>query len=225
MTHLLEDHGQRLVQLSVSKRNLSGASKNHLTGFFVFGDGDGRIVGSESHLEFNFALCLAARSDTADLHEQVLFNWKDLKGEVHKHYFDFVVTQTDGSRVAYTVKPLVWLNGEFAETIPEIAHQARKSGQFTDVRLLTDEDLDRVSLFNAELLHACRNAVIEHDEVAKSVLRKMISVTTLGALVAETRLEGNGFRALVRLIRSRHLKLRAHEHISYDAAVYKAKQP
>ncbi len=225
MTHLLEDHGQRLVQLSHSKRNLSGASKNHLTGFLVFGDGDGRIVGSESHLEFNFALCLAARPDTADLHEQVLFKWNNLEGEVRDHYFDFVVTQVDGSRVAYTVKPLAWLKGEFAETIPQIAFQARKSGQFTDVRLLTDEDLDRVSLFNAELLHACRTAVIEHDEVARHVLSNMTGITTLGALVAETRLEGNGFRALVRLIRSRHLKLRAHEHISYNASVYKTKQP
>ncbi|QCO54444.1 hypothetical protein EOK75_00575 [Pseudorhodobacter turbinis] len=225
MTHPQENYGQRPVQPSHSKRNLSGASRNHLTGLFVFGDGDGRVVGSESHLEFNFALCLAAHPDTADLHEQVPFEWRDLEGKAHKHYFDFVVSCVGGKRVAYTVKPVVGLKGTFAETMPHIAQQARESGHFSDVRLLTDADLDQVSLFNAKLLHACRAAQPEHDLAALRVVQNMTGVTTLGALVAETGLQGNGFRAMVRLLRSGHLKLRDHEHISYEAAIYKAKQP
>lgn len=225
MTHPRENYGQQLVQPSLAKRNLSGSSRNHLTGFIVFGDGQGRVVGSESHLEFNYALCLAAHPDTVDLHEQVPFEWRDLNGKLRDHHFDFVVTRADGKRIAYTVKPMVWCKGEFAETIPHIAHQARNSGLFTDVRLLSDADLDQVLLFNAKLLHACRAVVREHDEAARLVLQAMSGVTTLGALVAQTGLQGDGFRALVRLIRTRHLRLRDHERISYDAAVYKAEQP
>lgn len=223
MTCLQHHSGQRLVTASHSTRKVSGSSKNHLTGFFVFGDGEGRVVQSESHLEFDYALCLAAHPDTADLHEQVPFEWCDPDGKLRKHYFDFVVTRVDGKRIAYTVKPLVGCRGKFAETIPHIAQQARKSRLFEDVRLLTDADLDQVSLFNAKLLHACRAMHPEHDTVASAVVRNMQGVTSIGDLVTETGLFGDGFRALVRLIRSGHLRLRDHEAITYGAAIYKAK--
>jgi hypothetical protein len=227
MTNPAKNYGQRLVLPSLSPRNLSGASKNHLTGFFVFGDGKGvdRVVGTESHLEFNYGLCLAAHHDTVDLQEQVLFEWRDSAGDLRDHFFDFVVTRSDGSKLAYTVKPMVWNRGEFAEDMPHIAEQARESGRFTDVRRLSDTDLDQVSLFNAKLLHACRAEVPDHDAVARSVVRDMSGEVTLRMLVELTGLKGDGFRALVRLIRSRHLRLRNHEHISYDAALFKAAQP
>lgn len=223
MTCLQHHSGQRLVTASHSTRKVSGSSKNHLTGFFVFGDGEGRVVQSESHLEFNYALCLAAHPDTADLHEQVPFEWCDPDGKLRNHYFDFVVTRADGKRIAYTVKPLVGCRGKFAETIPHIAQQARKSKRYEDVRLLMDADLDPVSLFNAKLLHACRAPCPEYDAVATTVVRAMQGVTTIGALVTEIGLYGAGFRALVRLIRSRHLRLRDHGAITYGAAIYKAK--
>ena len=227
MTNPPKNYGQRLVLPSLSPRNLSGASKNHLTGFFVFSDGKGvnRVVGAESHLEFNYGLCLAAHPDTAYLQEQVLFVWRDPVGDLRDHFFDFVVTHSDGSKLAYTVKPMVWNRGEFAEDMPHIAEQARASGRFSDVRLLSDTDLDRVSLFNAKLLHACRAGVPAHDAVARSVVQGMAGVVALRVLVEQTGLAGDGFRALVRLIRSGHLRLRNHEHISYDAALFKAAQP
>lgn len=227
MTNPPKNYGQRLVLPSLSPRNLSGASKNHLTGFIVFRDDKGvdRVVETESHFEFNFGLCLAAHPDTAYLQEQVLFVWRDPLGDLRDHFFDFVVTRSDGSKLAYTVKPMVWNRGEFAEDMPHIAEQARESGRFTDVRLLSDTDLDQVSLFNAKLLHACRAEVPDHDAVARSVVRDMSGEVTLRMLVELTGLAGDGFRALVRLIRSRHLRLRNHEHISYDAALFKAAQP
>lgn len=227
MTNSPKNYGQRLVLPSLSPRNLSGASKNHLTGFIVFRDGKGvdRVVETESHFEFNFSLCLAAHPDTAYLQEQVLFVWRGPLGDLRDHFFDFVVTRSDGSKLAYTVKPMVWNRGEFAEDMPHIAEQARASGRFSDVRLLSDTDLDRVSLFNAKLLHACRAGVPAHDAVARSVVQGMAGVVALRVLVEQTGLAGDGFRALVRLIRSGHLRLRNHEHISYEAALFKAAQP
>jgi hypothetical protein len=227
MTNPPEDKRQPLVLPSLSPRNLSGASKNHLTGFFVISDGMGlgRVVGAESHFEFNFGLCLATHPDTSDLQEQVRFEWRDTDGDLHDHFFDFVVTCTDGARIAYTVKPLVWNRGTFADNIPHIAQQARASGQFSDVRLLSDADLDQVSLFNAKLLHACRAVVPDHDATSMIVVRNMDGMATMRTLVEQTGLKGDGFRAMVRLIRSRHLRLRNHEHISYDALLYKAAQP
>ncbi len=182
MTNPPKNHGQRLILPSLSPRNLSKASKNHLTGFFVLGDGQGvdRVVGTESHLEFNYGMCLAAHPDTLDLQEQVLFEWRDPAGDLRDHFFDFVVTRTDGSKLAYTVKPMVWNRDAFAENMPHIAEQARASRRFSDVRLLSDTDLDRVSLFNAKLLHACRAEVPDHDAVARSVVRDMSGEVTSG---------------------------------------------
>ncbi len=141
--------GLRNVKSTAAARNISKASKKHMSGFFVFGDGEGRIVGSESHLEFNVALCLSAHSDTCDLHEQVPFGWQDADGKQRTHYFDFVVTKADGKRIAYSVKPLALFRGTFAETIPQIAEQAKNSGHYADVGLFTEEDLDPAMLFNA----------------------------------------------------------------------------
>lgn len=113
------------------------------------------------------------------------------------------------------------IRGSFAETIPQIADQAKRSGQYADVRLFTDQELDAAMLFNAKLLHACRAPIAEHDAVAREVVRNMTGIATVEQLVAETGLLGDGFRAIVRLIRDRTLRLRRHEHISYAAAVYR----
>lgn len=231
MTTPPENKRQPLVLPSLSPRNLSGASKHHLTGFFVIGDGLGmgmgldRVVGAQSHFEFNFGHCLATHPDTLDLHEQVQFEWRNTDGNLHNHFFDFVVVRTDRQRIAYTVKPLFWNRGRFADDIPHIAQQARASGEFSDVRLLSDADLDHVSLFNAKLLHACRAVVPDHDATSMIVVRNMDGIATMRTLVEQTGLKGDGFRAMVRLIRSRHLRLRNHEHISYDAQLFKAAQP
>lgn len=215
--------GLRTVRPSLSKRNVWGSSKSHLTGLIVHGENEGRIVGAESHLEFNVALCLSTHPDTADLVEQVEFDWRDEQGGIHTHYFDFAVTQHDGQRIAYTVKPIFRCCGSFAETIPYIADQAKASGEFDDVRLFTDEDLDPIMLFNAKLLHACREAISDVDLLVQEVVRSISQPVSLGELVTTIGLKGDGFRALVRLIRTQHLRLRNHEHISYSAMVYKGK--
>lgn len=221
MKSSFETRGLRNVQQTLAARNVSAASKGHLSGFFVFGEDAGRIVGAESHLELNVAFCLSAHSDTADLREQVPFGWQDATGKARTHYFDFVVTTRDGELIAYSVKPLALFTGRFAETIRQVAQQAKSSGQYADVRLFTDKDLDAAMLFNAKLLHACRAPIADHDALARQVARNLTGVTTLEQLVVETGLGGDGFRAVVRLIRDRTLRLRRHERISYAAEIYK----
>jgi hypothetical protein len=214
--------GMKNVLPTLAKRNVSHSSKSHLSGFHVFGDGAGRIVGAESHLEFNVALCLDAHHNTADLHEQVPFDWLDELGRRRTHYFDFVVTTLSGDRVAYSVKPLAKCKGRFADDMQAIAEQATQSRDYAQVRIFTDQDLDPVMLFNAKLLHACRTPVAYPDAKAREVLESLTGVVTIAELVSQIGLLGDGFRAVVRLLRGKKLRLHRHEHISYTATVYKS---
>lgn len=65
----------------MSARNVWGASRSHMSGLIVHGDGQGRIVGAESHLEFSLALCLSAHPDTRDIEEQVPCESRDEAGK------------------------------------------------------------------------------------------------------------------------------------------------
>ncbi|KIC07218.1 hypothetical protein RA19_24775, partial [Leisingera sp. ANG-M1] len=196
----------------------------HFTGHVVSGEGPGRIIQIESHHELQGFHCLAARPETGEIYEQVGFEWHDEYGELHTHYFDFVVVQTDGAIIAYSVRPSYGVSDAFFEEMCRISDQARKAGFVADVRLLTEEDLDPIELFNAELLHSVRDEDPEADEAARKAVRDMQGIETLEALRDRAGCGAMGFRALIRLIRSRHLQLVSHERISPKSQVFKREQ-
>lgn len=214
---------RRLPQPSTAMRAVSRTSQFHFNGQTVIGDGPGRLVLTDSRLEMNWLKVLLARSDTADLHEQVMFEWHDFDGICHNHFFDFVVSHTDGNTIAYTVRPEARTGGSFAETMPQIAKQARTSHLYHDVRLLTDKMLDPIELTNAWLMHGMRTPEPVADDAAATVLAGMNGIATLSALAKATGLSGQGYRALVRLISSQHLLTVRHERIDLKTEVYKRK--
>ncbi|MDE4099702.1 hypothetical protein [Phaeobacter gallaeciensis] len=221
MSYPFQQGSIRLPDPSLADRDVPAASKGHFTGQIVLGDGPGRITQLESHHELQACLCLAARPETDEICEQVGFEWYDADGELHTHYFDFVVVQTDGAIIAYSVRPSYGVSDAFFEEMCRISDQARKAGFVADVRLLTEEDLDPVELFNAELLHSVREEDPEADEAARKAVRDMQGIETLEALKDRTGCGAMGFRALIRLIRLRHLQLVSHERISLKSQVFK----
>ncbi|MFV1594056.1 hypothetical protein VWZ88_15995 [Phaeobacter sp. JH20_36] len=224
MSYPFQQEGIRLPEPSLANRDVAAASKGHFTGHAVLGDGPGRIVQLESHHELQFCLCLAARPETGEIYEQVSFEWHDADGELHPHYFDFVVVQTDGAVIAYSVRPTYGVSDAFFEEMCRISDQARKAGFVADVRLLTEEDLDPVELFNAELLHSVREEDPEADEAARKAVRDMQGIETLEVLRDRAGCGAMGFRALIRLLRSRQLQLVSHERISPKSQVFKREQ-
>ena len=218
------DPPPKLAARSTANRRIIRHSREHCMGQVTVGPGAGRVVHLESHLELCWCLTLMSRDSTADLREQVKFDWEDEIGKMHPHWFDFVVTEEGGSRIAYSVKPQVRVSPRFLNEMSQIAHQARESGFVDDVRLLTDENLDRIDLFNAKLFFAYRRAESEADRLACEIHEAMSGVCKLGELVACFDVAGDGFRAFVRLIQSGHLKLVRHEQISLNSNVFKAKQ-
>ncbi|MDE4276779.1 hypothetical protein PXK58_20925 [Phaeobacter gallaeciensis] len=221
MSYTLQQGGIRLPEASLADRNVAAASKGHFTGHIVLGDGPGRITQIESHHELKACLCLAVRPETDEIYEQVGFKWYDEDGELHTHYFDFVVVQTDGEVFAYSVRPSYGVTDAFFEEMCRISDQARTEGFVTDVRLVTEEDLDPVALFNAELLHSIREEDPEADAAARKTVREMEGIETLETLRDITGCGAMGFRALIRLIRSRNLQLVSYERISPKSQVFK----
>lgn len=215
--------GLRLPTNSRGNRRVPLLSKGHFTGHIVAGNGAGVVVETESYLELNWCLCLLSREETVSLVEQVAFEWHDRDGEWRTHYFDMVVTQRDHRAIAYTVKPEAKVTDGFQREVAWIAAQARTSGFASDVRLLSDTDLDPVELHNAQLLHGLRVPDPEADTAAVSVFNAMSGVSTLADLSVRIGLDARGFRALIRLIRSHHLHLVHHEKINHISEVYKGK--
>ncbi|EPX76421.1 hypothetical protein [Salipiger mucosus] len=214
----------RLPDPSLADRDVAIASKGHFTGQIVLGDDHGRLVQLESHDELECCLCLAIHPQTQDLFEQVELEWHDEDGEVHSHYVDFLVVRRDGRRVAYAVRPRARQKIAFLEELSTVASQAVEYGAVTDFRLLTKHDFDPTTRHNARLLHAVRARDAAADAAAADVVREMTGVRSLADLTQEIGLGAMGFRALLRLVRSRHLELERHERIAPASNVFNGKQ-
>lgn len=210
-----------LHQPSLADRRVPSASKASFTGHLMVGGWPGRVLYTASWLELRWAYCLDVHPTTAAIREQAAFNWRDRDDVVRTHYFDLLVDQVDGRRVAYSVKPEVRLKEPFLSALSLIAHQAREGGFVDDVRLLTDADLDPVELDNAMLMHAWRAPDPHTDRAALEILQAMSGVETLGTLAGRINLGAAGRGALIRLIRSDHLRLLRHELITAASPMFK----
>lgn len=207
----------RLPAPSVAARKVSRGAKGHFSGSLIVGDDEGRVMEVESHTELLVALVMLARHDVVALENQVPFRWIDPDGNERTHFFDFRVTFRDGGRIALIVKNRKKLKDAKAlETASRIAGQV--TSVFADrVCLVTDEDLDSVEVYNAELIYSVRDTDPEADAAVRRVVADTAGAVRVGDLVDATGLRGRGFRAVVRLIRSREMQLVRHERIDYDA--------
>ncbi|MCF6432311.1 hypothetical protein L1069_15545, partial [Leisingera sp. MMG025] len=131
---------------------------------------------------------------------------------------------SDGAIIAYSVRPTYGVSDAFFKEMCRISDPARKAGFVADARLRTDEHLDPVVLFNTGPLHSVRKEDPEADEAARKAVQDMQGIETLEALKDRTGCGALGFRALIRLIRSRHLQLVSHERISPKSQVFKREQ-
>lgn len=215
--------GRSLPEFSRGNRKTQVGSTKNFTGCAVLGDGPGYRVNTESHLEAQATLLLAARTTTLELVEQVEFEWYDQDGEYHSHYIDLVATQADGQDVGYAVRPTKRASPDYIKKLARIKEQAVHQGVLDDLRLFTEKDVCPVEWHNAKLFHGVRRVDCFADPVAQDVAGRLVGVTTIGDLVDQTGLEGMGFRAIVRLIRSGHLQTVRHERIEHTTEVFKVR--
>jgi hypothetical protein len=189
----------------------------------VIGGTPPRQIHCESNPERKCALMLLARRDVADVVEQPPAVWfVDADGRNKRHTFDFFVTMTDDTTVAVEVKPLDKVEKHhWRERLRRIAEQA--DGFADRYVLVTEANLPPNAVYNAALLHAVRRDIQpEHDEQIRRLTADLHGQVTVADLVARSGLEGDGFRAIARLIGAGELVAVRGGRIDYPTFVSRA---
>lgn len=210
--------GRALPAPSRADRNVPVSSKGHCVAHTVLGDGPGIHIQANSHLELCHLRLLQMQPNLIDLREQVNF----YHGPQFKalHVFDFVATYRNGDRIAFTVKPEAKLqSNDFLGEMQVVAYWVEKQGFAQATRLLTDADIDRTDLHNAELLTTLHGADPEAEAIARKLASGFHGALSLRDLTRKLDLADRGYRALLRLIRSGELALFVRERITPSTLV------
>lgn len=217
-----------LPALSLAERNIALSSQGHCTAHSVLGDGAGVRMQAESWLEQCGLYVLNARHDVATMREQVYFYYGPKRE--HHHIFDVVVTLHDARQIAYTIKPenrTKWrmehqIPGEdFLSHMQTVAWWVRDYGFADDTRLISETDLDPIELHNARIIAVMREGDPEAEKIALFTVNEMLGGRTLRDLTLQVGLGAQGYRALLRHIRTGELIVRGGERITPKATVFR----
>lgn len=187
-------------------RSISLHNKFTSSGAFFVGDFKTQF---ESKLEFWAGLVYRARPDVTDIIDQpATIEFVDDFGEVHDHTLDFLVVRDDFVRVALVVKhsAMVVQTG-IRRTVALLAEQM--SPRTADyVKLVTEKSFTIEDRVNAALIYsATRRRVPKDDATVDRLIRKLRGETRVGDLVEASRLNGYGFRAVIRAVADGRLHL------------------
>tara|TARA_R110002110_G_scaffold172706_2_gene375502 strand:+ start:995 stop:1666 length:672 start_codon:yes stop_codon:yes gene_type:complete len=205
--------GTVLPAPSRADRKIQNASKWHCTVHAVRGGGAGTRMQGESKLEADHQSLQFAQPDVEDVVEQALFKfgWRNEK----RHTFDMLVTKTSGERVACTVKPTSHLNSkDFLGKMEVVAWWVEEKKFASSVRLLTEADIDRVALHNANMNAAVHDRDPDAENAVRAVARHFRGAISIKALTDKIDLQERGYRAILQLISKRELQPLRHERIT-----------
>jgi hypothetical protein len=215
------NHGGHWVptQPSTAARKVKSRSSNHCVGGTVDVPGN-RVIRFESNLEGNLADILLADRSILHVQDQAPHvNFVDRKGESGRHWFDFLVTKTDGRRVAYAVKPTKYVESSgIKETLGQIRNQ---HPTFADKYVLaTEREISPARVVHAQWILWSRRSRNESDiQSLMPLVTSLKGITRIEDLVDASGLKGRGFCALVCLIDDGVLKLEGGDSIGYRARV------
>ncbi len=161
----------------------------------------GRQLNSESRLEGSFATVALARPDIETLYEQPApVTYFDHDGKAKRHWFDFLVVKTDGSRWMVAVKPAARATQRFRSEMSLIAAQV-STRVAQGVWIITEAAVPPAAVTDARLLLS-----VLQDRDFETYARLTEMVRTIPGAVAIKELASavvgarSGFRAVVRLI-------------------------
>lgn len=200
-------------------RKVAKGRRNHFTGQTNVGADEESGMDIESYTELQVLLALLARPGTVHVENQVEFSFTAPDGGTNRHFFDFRATKADGSRTAIMVKAAYRFGqAKMREELSYIASKVPKS--FADrVEVVTEKNLLPSEIYNSEMMHQMRRPVPDADAAARQAIRNIRGHVLIRDLVEVIGYGGDGFQALVRLIRSHELKLTRRERISYETYV------
>lgn len=158
-----------------------------------------RKYGADSQIEYHHLALTLLEHDTAQVHEQfgpIPFVQPD--GKPGNHYFDLLVTKTDGRRIGIAVKPTERLkSGRFLSEL-EALENTMMPNVVDEVRLVTERCFSRADAFNAVMY---QRFVLHRDEAVEHRLSDVVASTsgetTICALAERCRAGGRAFRVIV----------------------------
>lgn len=160
-----------------------------------------RIV-FESKLEQRVLYLILARSDVHDVWDQPpAIEYRNAKGALKRHTFDYLVTLTCGKRLAVAVKPSARADRtRFREELALI-QAAAPAGFADEVVLVTERQFTRGAATNAARLHEFRRiADPDADNIVRQLISDQAADISIADLVLNSGLEGRGYRAAFRAI-------------------------
>lgn len=156
----------------------------------------------ESKREQDVLYLLLARPDVVDVWDQPpLVSYRDATGRRRNHTFDFLITLTDGRRIAIAVKPeaIVERTG-FRETL-QLIRASTPLSFANEVVLITERSYTPSDARNAQKLHDFRRTPDpEAEEVIGALVQDVNGPTTIAELVQASGLGGRAFRAAFKAI-------------------------
>lgn len=192
--------------------------KSRASGRAIVLSGTNREIHCESLLERKIALQLLTNKLVQNVVEQPPpVDYIDATGKSCKHFFDFLVTMTDGRRIAIAVRPEARA-GKIRALLPFVAASAP---DFADGFLvLTQEHAPQAAVANASLILSARRTVRpHHEQTVRTLVAGIHGDVTIGDIVAASGLHGDGFRAVVRLIDKGELRVVTGGCIDYATRI------
>jgi len=209
---------------SRATRKISLRSKASARGLVVArlpADPHPRKIWFESWPEYKCLLLLLAMAEVYNIWDQPpKIRYRNRDGKFCNHTFDYLVTLTNGERIAIAVKPAALvIKRDFVDELSYVA--AAVPLDFADrVWLITEKNLNKDEVANAEMLHAFRRKPdVEADEAIDGVIADLKGGMTIGSLVEVSGLGARGFRAIVRAIFDGKLSAPRQEKITYATRV------
>jgi hypothetical protein len=204
---------------STASRKVANRSTHHCVGATVDVD-DNRIITFESHLEGCLADILLADHSIVHIQDQAsAVTFVDREGKTHRHFFDFVVTKSDGRRIAYAVKPTRYVaSSGIKEKLVLIRNQ---NPNFADKYVLaTEMEITKARVAHAQWILWARRGRNEADiDVILPLVTSLNGAVRMDDLVRASGLKGRGFCALVCLIDDGVLKVDENSSIDYRGYV------
>lgn len=198
-------------------------SKRHAIGALV-DPRKNQILQFESILESDLLYILLAQKNVADVWEQpTSVAYVDDDGVSRQHTFDFLVTTTDGQRIAIAVKPEELVESSGIQKTIELIEQ-QSTGEFADTFCYrTEAHITCEAAFNGRVIHRCRRM---RDEAKVAAMARFVAdlngAAMIGQISWKSRMAGDAFPAIVNLIDDGVLEL-FEGRIDHDNFVYPAK--
>lgn len=213
---------------SRAKRSIPRKADRHAVGQLVFGPGNGQCLGYASHLEYKVAICAIYRPDVVDVEEQLegiryFLPSLPVGKQNPLHFIDFRVTKRGGHRVGLIVKPSPHVTPEFRAEVRAVTAAAK--GHLVDsVCLVTEENINRIELANAEFMHEVRFPDPKSDAILAGFLPTMMEACRISDIVRQTGLGDRGFAAVVRALIQQALQFDRRQRIIFDTIVWPAER-